>query len=280
MNPSFNLGASDAIQFDHMATLPAADAGAARTVTCSGCRATLTTAYFNVNGLAACARCKSQVEEQSQSVREWGTVLRAGAFGFGAALVGAAVYYGVIALTGLEIGLVAILSGYLVGGAVRKGAGDRGGRRLQVLAVALVYLSIAFAYAPLAVQSFMEANKEQTAAVANGAPATAQATDADEASGATEATPAAASLAAEGEPKGGEPIGAAGMLVAFGAMLFLTLALPVISVVGSLPGGLISAAIMGFGMHQAWKMTGAVTPTIQGPFRVAPAEPASGAVPA
>lgn len=271
MNPSQNLAASDAIQFDHMATLPAADVGTARTVTCSGCRATLTTAYYNVNGLPACAVCKSQVEEQSRSVREWGPVLRAAAFGFGAALVGAAVYYGVIALTGLEIGIVAILSGYLVGGAVRKGAGDRGGRRLQVLAVALVYLSIAFAYLPLAIQGFMEANEEQAAAVADGAPATAPA---------TEVAPAAIAPAVGAEAEADAPVGGVALLVAFGAMLLLTLALPVISVVSSLPGGLISAAIMGFGMHQAWKMTGAVTPTIQGPFRVAPAEPAPGIVPA
>src|SRR5207237_4415003 len=80
-------------------------------------------------------------------------LLVASLFGLGAGIVGAAIYYAVIALANLEIGIVAILIGYMVGYAVRRGAGGRGGRRFQALAVALTYLSIAFAYAPAAVQS-------------------------------------------------------------------------------------------------------------------------------
>ena len=45
-----------------------------------------------------------------------------------------------------------------------------------------------------------------------------------------------------------------------------SLALPVLSVVSSLPGGLISAAIIAFGMHQAWQMTGIPALEIPGPF--------------
>jgi hypothetical protein len=64
---------------------------------------------------------------------------------------------------------------------------------------------------------------------------------------------------------GAADVGLAGAL----AMLFaLTFALPVLTVVGSLPGGVLSAAIIGFGMHQAWQMT-AVTPIeITGPHRI------------
>src|SRR5207237_1674878 len=80
-------------------------------------------------------------------------LLVASLFGLGAGIVGAAIYYAVIALANLEIGIVAILIGYMVGYAVRRGAGGRGGRRFQALAVALTYLSIALAYAPVAVQA-------------------------------------------------------------------------------------------------------------------------------
>ncbi len=48
-----------------------------------------------------------------------------------------------------------------------------------------------------------------------------------------------------------------------------SLALPVLSVVSSMPGGLISAAIIAFGMHQAWQMTGAPAMAISGPYRLA-----------
>ena len=48
-------------------------------------------------------------------------------------------------ITGYEIGIVAIGIGYLVGKAVRKGAGGFGGTRYQVLAVFLTYAAIALA---------------------------------------------------------------------------------------------------------------------------------------
>jgi len=50
-------------------------------------------------------------------------------------------------------------------------------------------------------------------------------------------------------------------------------ALPVIMVVGSLPSGLISAAIIFFGMRQAWVMTGVSHLEISGPYRVGTAAP-------
>ena len=53
------------------------------------------------------------------------------------------------------------------------------------------------------------------------------------------------------------------------AVIGFSLVLPVLSVVSSMPGGLISAAIIAFGMHQAWQMTGAPAMTISGPYRIA-----------
>jgi hypothetical protein len=61
----------------------------------------------------------------------WRTLLRAALFGIGAGILGAAIYYGVLALTGYNIGLVAIGVGILVGRAVRKGSGGFGGRGYQ-----------------------------------------------------------------------------------------------------------------------------------------------------
>ena len=55
-----------------------------------------------------------------------------------------------------------------------------------------------------------------------------------------------------------------GLALIFGFFL----ALPVIVVFSSLPGGLISAAIIVFGMLQAWRMTMAPVLNVTGPYRV------------
>ena len=63
-------------------------------------------------------------------------------------------------------------------------------------------------------------------------------------------------------------LGPAGLAIAFGAVFLFIFALPVIVVLGSMPGGIISALIIGFGMQQAWRMTAAVPFEITGPYRV------------
>src|SRR5690348_2566722 len=134
------------LQFDTVATGDAV-AGA---VTCQGCQRTIHAEYYDVSGQPTCADCCRTVQALTDTPRGAGPLLKAAVFGGAAGIAGAAVYYAVIALTNFEIGIVAILIGYMVGYAVRKGAGGRGGRRFQVLAVALTYASIALAYTPLA----------------------------------------------------------------------------------------------------------------------------------
>jgi hypothetical protein len=95
-------------------------------VSCGASHQSIPTAYFQVNGLLCCGRCRTALETFAETPRGTRPFLIAGAFGLGAGIVGAAVYYAVIAIAHLEIGLVAILIGYMVGRAVRKGAGGRG----------------------------------------------------------------------------------------------------------------------------------------------------------
>lgn len=70
-------------------------------------------------------------------------------FGTGAAIVCSAGYAVITLLSGLELALIAILVGYLVGRAVRLGANGVGGRPFQIMAVVLTYLSITISYVPL-----------------------------------------------------------------------------------------------------------------------------------
>ncbi len=132
----------------------------------------------------------------------------------------------------------------MVGYAVLKGAG-RGRRRFQVLALVLTYASVGLAYMPIAVKEI--ANKPLIAASKSAAPEAP-----------SRETP-------RPQPSFGGFVTGIAMLIAF------SLALPALVVIGSMPSGLISALIIGFGMRQAWRMTAPPSIDVTGPYRVAAA---------
>jgi hypothetical protein len=224
-------------------------------VVCAGCKTTINTQYYDVNGNALCGTCRAAVAAAAETPRGLPTLLLAAAFGLGAGIVGALIYYAVIAIAHLEIGIVAILIGYMVGYSVRRGAGGRGGRRFQVLAAALTYFSVALAYTPMAFQQTLDSDHKKPAAEAS-ATATPSPTD-------------GIVKTARAQPR------AIRVAIGIALLLGLTVALPVLVVIGSLPSGLISAFIIFIGMRQAWKMTQAPVLKVHGPYRVGVAQPAA-----
>lgn len=116
-------------------------------VQCGFCGREAQGVYYQVGDTVACTRCRNERAAGPAGSRI-GRFSKAIVFGLVAGTVGAAIWYGVRRLTGYEIGLIAIAVGFLVGAAVRAGSGGRGGRRYQVLAVALTYFSICLNYAP------------------------------------------------------------------------------------------------------------------------------------
>jgi hypothetical protein len=242
------------LQFDTVVPTRPADAAAPPAgVRCVACQQLVADEYFDINGHPVCAGCRDAASHQVQTPTGAGVLMRAAGLGIVAAILGAIVYYGVMALTNFEIGIVAIAIGYMVGYGIRLGTGGRGGRRFQVLAVVLTYWAVGLAYTPFV---FSEAGNEQPAQVGDGVLQVGRGAGAGAST--APATPVAADDAAEGT----------GLGYALVVILGLTFALPVLSVVSSLPGGLISAAIIAFGMHQAWKMTSAPHLAISGPYRV------------
>ena len=217
-------------------------------VTCTLCQQTIPDEYYDVNGQSVCNACRGQLAEMAETPRDWGVFVKAGLFGLGAAIAGAILYYAVVAITNFEIGIVAIAIGYMVGWTIRRGAGGRGGRRFQVLALVLTYWAVGLAYTPLVFQQLGEEDKKEQASTTEPAPA-----------------PAAAPSEADDTP--------VNIPVVLGILLGFSLVLPVLTVVSSLPGGLISGAIIAFGMQQAWRMTGTPALTISGPYRIATASP-------
>ena len=236
-----NPGSNTPLQFD--TAIPRVTPSAISTaqgVACASCQRTIPDEYYDVNGQSVCDGCRNQLAQMAETPRSWGVFGVAGLFGLGAAIAGAILYYAVIAISNFEIGIVAIAIGYMVGWAVRKGAGGRGGRRFQALALVLTYWAVGLAYTPLLFKQIAEENAKEKAAATASAP-----TDSADDSGET----------------------SLGLAVA--VLLGFSLALPVLSVISSLPSGLISAAIIAFGMQQAWKMTGVPALQISGPFRIA-----------
>jgi hypothetical protein len=266
-HPQPVMPAVPALQFDRVESTPDRASGASTSettgITCGGCGTVMLDQYYSIGGKSICANCRASVEATRATSRTPKAFLKALAFGLGAALAGAAVYYAVIKLLDLEIGIVAILIGWMVGRAIQKALPGGGLRRYQVMAAVLTYFAVGVAYMPLV---FAEMKQDKTATTQDStAVAKPQGAAVAEQQGAAVAAPAAApkaDVAKSGEKKSGSVLLAMGTLVAF------AFALPVMAIFSSGPGGILSALIIGFGIRQAWRMSGAPTLAITGPFRV------------
>jgi len=256
-------GTDAPLQFDRVQS-GRTDAGtaAARGVVCQSCGAAIRTNYFSLGEATICGLCRANFEESVERSRSWPTFFKASLYGLAAAILGAIIYYGVIAITNLEIGLVAILIGYMVGFAIRKGALGFGGMRYQILALGLTYLAVSLAYVPLAFQAAGGEETEDPMVVHANLDQPAPEPDAT-----AEITAVKVPLGEDAEADA-KPVTPGEFVKALGALAVLFLGLPIIAIVYSMPSGLISALIIGFGLRQAWRMTAEIPLEVTGPYRV------------
>ena len=257
---------TDDLQFDR-AVDPDAATG---TPVCAACNAAIRMYYYDVDGATTCSSCKQAADRANGGGARSGGMLKATLYGLGAAVAGAIIYYSVMEYLDLEIGYVAILIGFMVGYAVRAAVAGRGGRRFQLLAAGLTYFAVALAYTPFSIRGFQEASDEAVADSSVTADAGTDASGSVDAAGADEtvsddAADDGVAVDAASAPGG---LGAAGVAIGVAGGLLFILALPIVVILGSMPSGLISALIIGIGMHQAWNMTRALELTITGPFKV------------
>lgn len=134
--------------------------------TCAGCHAVIHDSYYTSGGRLICTNCADRILARKPPEPGAQALLRAALFGAGAALLGTIVYFGVLALSGYEIGLIAVGVGWLVGKAVRKGGYGCGGWKLQALAVGLTYCSIVGSYVPLAIKTIVARQSQSVTAAA------------------------------------------------------------------------------------------------------------------
>lgn len=244
-------------------------------VECSTCPAKIRDRYFEVNGATVCANCRGLIAEAERPEGGAKRFFLATVLGVMGGAVGAAAWYAVAELFNLQIGLIALLVGWLVGTGVHKGAEGRGGWRYQLLAAFVTYASIVTTYIP---PIYAELSKDSEESAPSG-PA------AGDDAGATKPLPteAPSTAPAPGENAGpGAPVSfmaALGALALAGAFLYaIAFAAPFLMGVENLIGILI----IGFAVHQAWRMNARRVFDIKGPFRVAvkaapaPAKPARG----
>ncbi len=150
-------GAADDLQFDRAESAqpatPASIAGfgpppAAAASACAVCNRPLTEWYFEAGGKIVCPECQQTIAASMTGGSGFARFFKATVYGIGAGLVGAAIWWAVRYYLNMQIGLIAILVGFMVGGAIRAGSSGRGGIGYQILAVVLTYLCIAANYVP------------------------------------------------------------------------------------------------------------------------------------
>jgi hypothetical protein len=218
------------------------------TAPCAECRGPIVDTYYEADEGVICASCHPRVASSATNAAGHGRFSRAFAFGLAAAAIGAAIYFGVLAATGREVILVALLVGFLVGKAVRVGARGRGGRRFQWLAVALTYLAIATTYVPFVLKGFNRGSALATTDIVSPAIG-------GETFLAVGTPPAATDL----------PVPTLGVsAVGLGALLLLAIAAPVLEGLGHI----VTLAVIVCALAQAWRMNRRVDVVITGPYRV------------
>jgi hypothetical protein len=287
------------LQFDQAELATPAAAGPS----CAACKRPIQDAYYEINGKIVCNACRQHIEASLRGGSGLARFLKASVFGFVAAFLGAALYFIITRTTGLNIGLVAILVGFMIGGAVRKGTANRGGLLYQFLALFLTYFAIGLMGLTFVIeQQIKEFQEGRNQAPANPKPAqkgVAVTKDlpkppAGAAGGEVRAkdivvpkarpandpvAKAPNKLAEKDSPIAGDPkkpaeveagpparVGLAGalLLLAAGAV-FVVVAAPVITAVQAPISGLIYC----FALLQAWRMNKGARLAFNGPFQVA-----------
>jgi len=232
-----HLPSVDALQFRRAQPLDPTESPA--TKGCAVCKQMIAGEHYQVRNHAICPPCAEKIRA-GQQTQQPVSLLRPVLYGAGAALAGCLLYAIVLAM-GVQIGIVALAVGWMVGKAIRNASYGTGGRRQQILAVALTYFAISTSFLPAAFFIGMKRGVvAMSAARKQSAPA---------------APPAV--------PKA-KPIISPGKAVA--GLLILATISPFLGLAHSPAGGLISLFILFIGLQRAWALTARHEILVTGPY--------------
>jgi hypothetical protein len=227
-----NLARPEELQFEHAIPLYVASG---TTQLCAACKTPLTGQYFQAQGLPVCPHCADRINSRQQAPPPI-SLLPAVLYGSAAAFAGFLIYATVAIAFDLQLALISILVGVMVGKAVRKGSKGLGGRPQQILAVALTYFAITTSYIPVFIHEAMKTPAK-----------TAQAS--------------AAPSSNITEPNTAKPSLGSALLI----VLLIALAAPFMGLASGF-SGILNIAIIFFGLQNAWKLTGRTDLIITGPY--------------
>lgn len=247
---------------------PLGDESDADGLSCVVCKQQIEHTYFALGDQVICSDCRDAVmalPKGSGLVR----FFKAAFVGTLAGLLGALIWYLIRVIADLEIGLVAILVGLMVGKAVYWGSSNRGGIKYQVLAVLITYGCISANYMPDILQALMnEAAQRPNDPETDTPPNTTASSDEESGGSDLDASAVAKEDGSDGSQKEPElrerralPVIVSLILLALFTFV-LALATPVLMGIES-PIGLL---IVGFALWEAWKFSAHRSIPITGPY--------------
>jgi hypothetical protein len=210
----------------------------------------------------ACQRCTEQVQSRLPKDSH-SAFVRGILFGVGGAIIGLILYSAFGIITGLEIGYVSLAVGWLVGKAMKKGSNGIGGRRYQIVAIALTYIAVSLSAIPIGISQALK-ERDSRPHVQQKSSSSTEKADIDDGSNGVNAS-AAPAAPANVQPK-------KSLAALAGTLLFVGLSSPFLELQEGF-SGIIGLIILLVGIQIAWKMTGAPKLDIVGPFRVAASAP-------
>ncbi len=250
-DPTSASPGSGTLQFDH------ADRGPTPAeLTCAACKQPIRAAYYDINGNLTCQRCRGQIVGAWTRGSPAARFAKALLLGGVAAALGAGLYFGIEALTGYEFGLVAVVVGFVVGAAVRKGSNGRGGWRYQALAMFLTYSAVVATDSSLIARELVKQLPARTDSVGV-------------VHDSTRLLASAAGVAFSADSAGAkrrERPGLGALLLGLAVLLGLAYAAPIAIGISS-P---IHLLIAGFAIYEAWKLNRGMALRVTGPYQVAP----------
>jgi hypothetical protein len=231
MADSDQLPSVDALQFRRAQPISNPEPPAPQT--CAACKQLIAGEHYQVNNHLICPQCAAKIQAGRQAQRPvpW---VRLVIFGAGAALGGSLLYAIPLAM-GFQIGIVALLVGWMVGKAIRHASYGTGGRAQQVLAVALTYFAISASIVPAL--AFIGVKQGAAARAAQKKPPVVE------------------------PPK---PVPSPRSMTA--GIALLVLISPFLQLKSSPVGGLISLFILFIGLQRAWVLTARHEIMVTGPY--------------
>ena len=246
--------------------------GDPKSATCQACQKPIEKAYFSVGEALLCAGCKDRVEDDLSRRAGLGSYMRALSFGIPVAVLGAAIYCGVMVFANMEIALITIAIGFGVGRVVRIASGGLGGIGFQLIAVLLTYLAVVGSFTGGYVYTINEMTDAELQA------ATEDVSSEDLGDIPAEPTPANGSSELESTPSAsssnqapstgqvGESSAGVDQTVRIQpAQYFVLFAIFCVGLPFSLTSDPLSALIIGFGLFEAWRQTRKLKLEITGP---------------